>query len=305
MVTYNQERYIADAIQSVINQQTDFPFRLIIGEDSSTDGTREICLHYAIKYPETIHLVLHDFNQGLVKNYKSLFDVSTAQYVAFLEGDDYWCNNNKLQMQVEILENDPSIGLVHGKFDYLTEGISSNYTPPKYAKLEGNVYNDLLKGNFIGPLTVCFRKSLLDKFVDFNYIINNNFKTIDYFLWLELAYHSNFAFIDEVFATYRKEKGSLSMAIDFKGKVEFMDTILKTLEYFKNKYKNTEHDALLIGYSSSYYKLFLHAIHFNEYERACYYGSLFKPVTGVQHVQKFTTKSKMLLKLGKSIGLFG
>ena len=106
LITYNHEKYIGQAIESIITQQTNFKFKLFIGEDSSTDNTGKICIEYATKYPDKISLRINRPNK-LIVNSKATYDAcfeSGAKYVAMLEGDDYWTDFNKLQKQVDFLE---------------------------------------------------------------------------------------------------------------------------------------------------------------------------------------------------------
>jgi glycosyltransferase involved in cell wall biosynthesis len=118
MVTYNHESYIAQAIDSVLMQQTNFEFHLFIGEDCSTDDTSNICKKYAEKYSDKITLFAHKHNIGAANNgqiiYKACFE-SNAKYVAMLEGDDYWTDPLKLQKQVDFLEADGDYICVGGK----------------------------------------------------------------------------------------------------------------------------------------------------------------------------------------------
>jgi hypothetical protein len=105
MITYNQEPFIAQAIESVLMQETEFACELVIGEDCSTDGTREIVAEFARRYPERIRPLLHDHNLGLQgkNNLVATLNECRGQYIAGLEGDDYWTNPHKLQKQVNFL----------------------------------------------------------------------------------------------------------------------------------------------------------------------------------------------------------
>lgn len=116
MPTYNHEKYIAQAIKSVMMQECSFGYSLKIGEDCSTDGTYEVCKQYANVYADKILLLKISSNLGMAANYKSLFNACSAKYIAILEGDDYWLDMHKLQKQVEILESKPEIGLVHTNY---------------------------------------------------------------------------------------------------------------------------------------------------------------------------------------------
>ena len=101
MITYNQERYISQAIESVLSQQTDFSYEIVVGEDFSTDNTREVCREYQQRYPDKIRLLERDKNLGMAGNFLSTFKECNGQYLAVLEGDDYWVNPHKLQSQVD------------------------------------------------------------------------------------------------------------------------------------------------------------------------------------------------------------
>lgn len=110
--TYQHVQYIEQCIDSVLRQKTDFPFEIIIGEDDSTDGTREICLRYAQQHPEKIRLFLRKEEEKVIINGKKTgryniiqnFKEARGKYIAMLDGDDYWCDDYKLQKQVAFLE---------------------------------------------------------------------------------------------------------------------------------------------------------------------------------------------------------
>ena len=104
MITYNHEKYIAEALDSILMQKTDFDFDIVIGEDCSTDATRRIVLEYSRKYPDKIKLLLHNVNVGFISNMMYVLEACTGKYVAMCEGDDYWTDPFKLQKQVDFLE---------------------------------------------------------------------------------------------------------------------------------------------------------------------------------------------------------
>lgn len=103
VVTYNQEQYIRQCLDSILMQKVDFDYEVIIGEDCSTDSTPQICDEYADKYP-FIHVYHHPKNIGLLKNWEFVMNRCQGEYIALLEGDDYWIDKNKLQRQVDWLD---------------------------------------------------------------------------------------------------------------------------------------------------------------------------------------------------------
>ena len=105
MIAYNVAKYLPTAIDSVLSQKTNFEFELVIGEDCSTDSTRDIIIAYQKKYPHIIKPLFHKKNIGLTPNSIATQNACEGKYIALLDGDDYWTNNNKLQHQVDILED--------------------------------------------------------------------------------------------------------------------------------------------------------------------------------------------------------
>lgn len=295
MVTYNQEKYIAQAIESVLMQKTNFSFRLLIGEDCSTDNTGMICQEYKKKFPEQIKLILHDKNQGLLKNYKSVFDVSTAKYLAILEGDDYWINDLKLQMQFDILERNNQIGLVHTNFNIRENQKIFPFKSPQENKLKGKVFHALILGNFIGPLSVCFRKDLMDKHFDYDFLIKNDISSIDYCLWLELSANSDFEYIEESTAVYRKLSSSISNSNDFKKKEIFLISSFKTIEYFANKYSVSDIDKEF-SINNLRIKLMLSALNMGDYDKAKKYASMVSPKSFKELLAVTISKNFFLMK---------
>lgn len=105
IITYNHERYIRQCLEGVVQQQTDFPFDVIIGEDCSTDRTRQIVQEFEARYPGIIKPIYHSKNVGGARNgYEFCYPRLTGKYVAICEGDDYWTDPFKLQKQVDYLE---------------------------------------------------------------------------------------------------------------------------------------------------------------------------------------------------------
>lgn len=114
MLAYNHEKFIDKAIKSILMQQTQFSYRIIIGEDCSTDNTRKIVIDYYNQYPDKFELYLWKKNVGMEENSLKLMKECRAKYVACLEGDDYWTDPLKLEKQISYLEEHAEyIGSVH------------------------------------------------------------------------------------------------------------------------------------------------------------------------------------------------
>ena len=110
VVTYNQERYIRQCLVSIVAQKVNFDYEVIIGDDCSTDETATICDEFAAKYPQ-IQVYHHPKNLGLLKNWEFVMNKCKGEYIALIEGDDYWIDENKLQRQVDWLDAHPGYTL--------------------------------------------------------------------------------------------------------------------------------------------------------------------------------------------------
>jgi len=111
LITYNHVNYVSQAIEGVLMQQVNFNWELVIADDFSRDGTREIILKYKEKYPDFIKLIFQDKNVGPAKNWSDLLHYPNSKYIAYFEGDDYWTDPYKLQKQVDFLEENEDCSL--------------------------------------------------------------------------------------------------------------------------------------------------------------------------------------------------
>lgn len=265
MITYNHEKYIAQAIESVIMQKTDLDYELVIGEDCSTDRTRDICKSYKEKYPKKIKLLLQERNLGIIPNFIQTLRACDGEYIAMLEGDDYWTDPYKLQKQATFLDANPDYGLVHSDFDHWEEKSSEYikaFNKTFYRTVpQGYVYEELLRRNFINTLTVCFRRELISNFFAKELVLFKNSLIGDNCIWLEIARKKKIAYIDEPMATYRELISSASHYKDNNKRLKFFKSAYGIRFYFIKKYGCSEstksivlenyHSGLLKIYSNS------------------------------------------------------
>lgn len=207
MVTYRHERFIAQAIESVLAQRTNFDFELVIGEDCSPDATREIVRAYAEKYPDRIRLQLPEKNIGLTRNLSRTIDACRGKYVAWLEGDDYWISPDKLQRQADYLDQNPDCAwcftrakVVNAEGEPVEVGPAVRTVKPKYT------LEDYLKRLFQPrACTVMFRHRLFERFPEWFFKL----PTGDMPLHVMNAQHGDIGFIDEEMSAYRIHPGGV------------------------------------------------------------------------------------------------
>lgn len=105
VTSYNQIEYISRCIDSLLAQKTSAKYKIVIGDDYSTDGSREILKWYKEKYPDKIELILNEANQGLFRNRRKIFERCDTPYVAFCDGDDYWIDDSCIELKYSYLQN--------------------------------------------------------------------------------------------------------------------------------------------------------------------------------------------------------
>lgn len=211
MITYNHAPYIAQAIEGVLSQKTIFPYELVIGEDCSTDGTREIVTRYASKFKDITRIVTSSENVGMVMNSYRTSMKCRGTYVAFCEGDDYWHCPEKLQRQVEYLEENPECGLICSDFDtYYVANRKRVVCTNRIARRNPLKMNDIkhtLRGiSGIQTCTVMVRNNLLKEtlFSDPFFYQDPTQPCLDRPLWIGIMLKSQVGYIDESMATYNR-----------------------------------------------------------------------------------------------------
>lgn len=146
--TYNLEKYIAAALDSILEQKTNFPFKILVADDASTDRTTEILKQYQEKYPQIIELILADKNGGSSVDALRLYKRLNTEYFAWLDGDDLWTNENRLQHQVDFLDNNKQFTMCSGQTYFLQGETVGNPIVPE--RLLGKAYG--FADHFLHPV---------------------------------------------------------------------------------------------------------------------------------------------------------
>lgn len=252
MITYNHAPYIARAIEGVLQQKTAFPFELVIGEDCSTDGTREIVFEYQKKHPDIIRVITSSKNVGMNKNGLRTTKAGTGKYIAFCEGDDYWHHPGKLQKQVDYLENHPECGLVYTNYDvYHVKSkklIKDFINYQKWKMPESLSIVDIVesKGGIsrgIMTLTIVTRRQLCDAIIEADPYLHQSgeFLMGDTQLWAEIATKAKLHYIPESTATHNITDESATRSKDENKVARFGMSGAKLQLYLCDKYNLPSH----------------------------------------------------------------
>ena len=233
-ITYNQREFISQALNSFLTQQTNFNYEIIVADDCSTDGTRDILLQYESKYSEKIHLILQEKNVGMIKNFKTALEACKGQYVALCEGDDYWIDNQKLQKQVNLLDARPDIAISFHTAQIEFSGIEPFAFPNinEHTK-EISTIEDLIQGNIMHTPTCVFRNHLFTKYPK----AFMQLKLGDWLLHLLNAHKGNIHFMKDTMAVYRVQSNSSWSSLSHIKQVEYFLQAIKTAKtYFSPLY---------------------------------------------------------------------
>lgn len=202
MITYNHEQYIAEAIESILMQMTNFNIEIVIGEDCSTDNTKIICEQYASEHPGIIRLLPSVENLGVSKNFYRTLRACNGEYIAICEGDDYWTDHLKLKKQADILDADKTLSIVSANADYLVEGsiVKAEKTNRSSTETAGHFYamEGLVDEWKCQTLTVMFRaeKADFEKLKSYSILY-------DTMLFYELLKNGRGYYLNETVGVYR------------------------------------------------------------------------------------------------------
>jgi glycosyltransferase involved in cell wall biosynthesis len=205
MITYMHERFIAQAIESVLMQETDFSFELIIGEDKSSDATLDIVRRYEAAHPGEIRVLARDRNLGMMENLIDTYSACRGRYVALLEGDDYWTDRAKLQIQVEALDSHTDWSLCFHRARYVSEDGSQVFGLGFEDIRPITTLADLLDRNYIPTLSIMFPRALIDTFPPWYRTLQMG----DWPLTILLARRGNIGFLERIMGDYRVHPGGV------------------------------------------------------------------------------------------------
>lgn len=203
-ITYNHERFVAQALESALTQEPGCEWEIVIGEDASTDRTGEIVSEYAERHPGRIRLLPRVPNVGMHRNTERTLAACAGEYVALLEGDDYWTAQDKLRKQAEYLDAHPECSLCF--HEILAEYEDGGTGPPPFrrdASREIFTLDDLAAGNFIATCSAMFRNVPRVVLPDWS----RGMPMVDWLLFLLIAERGDIGCLGETMGVYRIHGG--------------------------------------------------------------------------------------------------
>lgn len=247
--TYNHERYVRSALEGFLLQKTNFVFEIIVHDDASTDSTPQIIKEYENRYPNLFRCIYRKenwFSQG--KNIWEYLFLNTVKgkYIAICEGDDYWTDPLKLQKQVDLLESNEEIGLVHTDVAicYCSAKRIEQYGNKLYSKNESLYYaspkeliEQILLGRYIiRTATVVLRTTVISNvYNEFDKVLSEHLVMKDIPTWIGCIQNSKIAYIPSVTSVYRYNDTSVTKQADYRKYLLYRLHTLELKMYYLEK----------------------------------------------------------------------
>ncbi len=231
-ITYNHEPYIRDALEGFVMQKTNFPFVAIVHDDASTDGTANIIREYAEKYPDIIKPIYETENRyskkdgSLNRIMNKACEETGAGYVAYCEGDDYWTDSNKLQMQVDFLETHPDYSMCFHRVNVMNEDTKSIDTECSCVQCRDYEHDELQKRMIVPTCSAVLRADCL-----FSLPQDNDFIVGDNVLWATCRCMGKVRGFCDVLGVYRRISTGWTAQFTKTGKDKFYNLLFDWIKH--------------------------------------------------------------------------
>lgn len=204
VLVYNHGPYIQQTIESLVGQKTEFPYKIVVFEDFSSDNSRAILSSLKEKYPEKLDLIFNEKNLGDFYNLRNNFKNLNSKYISLIDGDDFWTNDNKIQNMVHFLEQNPEfVGTAHNVELQFDDGRSPELLQKKIFDRDIHTIEDLISGYcYHHPSSLIFRNVL-------NGVLPKSYYhplAGDWFLSMLFAQNGSIKYYNQVWSVYRIHK---------------------------------------------------------------------------------------------------
>jgi len=258
LITYAHENYLDTCLQNILNQEVDFDYEIVIGEDCSPDQTAEIVKKYAEQYPEKIKAFIRSKNVGAKINFLHCFFECKGEYIIHIEGDDYWTDVQKLQTQVDFLEANPQASACFHNAEIIFED-GSGFAPQLINQTDQKkwIYSADFLGKketwFMATASVMMRSQFVQTLPEWFF----QSKSGDIPLYVILAEQGPIGYIDRIMSVYRKNEGGMSYTDDVQSE-EFLNN--RIFMYSKiNEHTNQKYQTLVYHIIYEYLLLKIHS----------------------------------------------
>jgi glycosyltransferase involved in cell wall biosynthesis len=249
VLTYNHEKYIAEALNSVLMQETSFKSDIVVIEDCSTDSTRDIVLDFQARFPDKVRLRLSEHNKDAFLAFPRVIESAQGKYVALLDGDDYWSSPFKLQRQAEFLDNHPECALCHHNvIELYKDGSREPHPHHPPSQKEISTLEDLWEMNFMATCSVMLRRDPVDNlpkwFMDLPWG--------DWGLFALAARKGNIGYLNEVMGVHRVHDAGLWSGLN---NIQRHEQVIKFYKVMDKGLEFAYHEKIRVRLAEEYYHL--------------------------------------------------
>ena len=287
--TFNYEKYLAQAIQSVLDQRTDFPVEIVIGDDCSTDNTRAVAQEFADSHPDKFILSFNETNIGGTRNWLRTMNRCSGRYIALLDGDDYFTDPLKLQKQYDVLEGKPGNVLCFHGVEEKYDDISGLDKTVVFEKEVFTLKDFLERGWFIRTGSTFFRNGIAPSappawVFDFPY-------RYDTILHVFLCLHGDAIFLPDVMSVWRKHSKGMSRTLtgNMIANVETEAALAKQLDSYTGfRYSGQVRAYVARSYSDLFFRIL------GSSDRRRYFSRLLKCIRYMDGKRTFQTLKRKI-----------
>jgi len=255
LIAYNHEKYVEDALKGILLQKTAFDIEVVVGDDASSDGTLSIIENFMKDTRCDCNIIARKENVGVAENFLSTIAQCRGEYIALLEGDDYWTDPNKLQEQVDFLDSHPEYSMCfHNGVRMNEQGTITGPTCAKNQKATTNI-TDILQKNYIPTHSVLFRKNNIRCLP----LWIRNILFIDWSLHVLNAEAGLTYYIDKKMGVYRTHSAGLSAVRDNPKRGVYNCTELVSIMNKMNEFLIFKYDRYVrCGIARHYFEMAIH-----------------------------------------------
>ena len=233
--SYNRRDTVSETIESILRQKVDSDIEIIIGDDCSTDGVREVLLSYAEQYPDIIKLIFQKENIGLGANWATCIKACKGKYICNCDNDDYWHNPNKLQLQLDYMESHPESNVLITNHRTHNRSTGEILERKAYIDRSLSLTNAIMRGHTsYCNATIMYRADFLLEHLNLDDFIKYRFTLQDWNAWALLSPYTDFDIIQESTATFGIETSSITRPRDYETLASRMDKEKATYLYVCN-----------------------------------------------------------------------
>ncbi len=237
-MTYNMESYLAQCIDSILKQEVDFTYEVLVADDCSSDNSREIIREYDKKYPGLVKAIYNPVNLGVSRNLCNLIKQANGDFIIQIDGDDFLTDNSKFQLQVNFLNNNPEFSICFHNMVFVDADGNNSRVHVQSFSGDCELPSNYLPENLLGGChCVMIRRSALPKPLP-EWLPNSGYQ-IDYLIQCLAAAEGKIYYFDVAMAAYRKHPTSITKTTQQKIGLEMMTFNVENLSnFYKNKRSN-------------------------------------------------------------------